>query len=911
MHQQLFDALEQEATVVTANQRLARNLVVAFAAAQQCKGRQVWETPDILPWPAWIARSWASWFDGAFDMDVAPPTLLTPEQEQAVWETVIQQCERDKPLLNVPAAASLASEAWSLWRSWRLPVKPSQGVLAEDIKAFLTWAAAFESRCKTEHLLDGARAADAVAESFATGRLVPPRKLLLAGFDELTPQQDDLLEVMWGLGSEVTVVKSPQCSNGRAVQVALPDVPQEIALAARWARARLEDNKQARIGIVVPELGQVRERIDCVFEDVFHPAAVLPGASRATRAYNISLGLPLRAYPVVSTAFTVLGLAYKAIPLGRVGNLLRSPFVDGGEAEISRRALLDARLREFGELQVNRGLLARFAAAKDKEDNLRPFACPRLRELLSAFERVVRALPARQSPSSWAQSITALLRAFGWPGNRHLSSEEFQTVEAWDVVLRALSGLDRVIPELTLGETLTRLRHVAETVFQPESPAASVQVLGMLEASGSTFDHVWLMGMHDEAWPSAARPNPLLPIAMQRAHSVPRADAHRTLKYARTVTERLLDSAPEVIVSYPKREGDRDLRPSPLIAGLDEVKSTDLSSYDGQLWREAIYRSADMESLPDDYGPQLLPNAEVPGGTALFADQAACPFRAFVTHRLGARPIAEPAPGLDAKARGTLVHTALERIWAALGMHERLCECTPAELRAIVAGAVAESIAELRSTRDLKSAERFFAVEQERLESLLMDWLELEKQRAPFKVFAREQEAIVEIGGLRLRTRIDRMDELIPGGERVIVDYKTGKPESPAWFDDRLEQPQLPLYSVYLQKKRPAAVLVGHVRSGEMRYRGVAGRDGLAPNLKGFVGTRIEQTYDSWVSLFETWEQSLAALAQEIAAGRAQVDPKDKYRFSTCAYCALPAMCRVGEIFANTRASSDGDRESS
>jgi len=47
-------------------------------------------------------------------------------------------------------------------------------------------------------------------------------------------------------------------------------------------------------------------------------------------------------------------------------------------------------------------------------------------------------------------------------------------------------------------------------------------------------------------------------------------------------------------------------------------------------------------------------------------DQAACPFRAFAAHRLGAEGLQFPHTGLDALERGTLVHRVLARAAMAL-----------------------------------------------------------------------------------------------------------------------------------------------------------------------------------------------------------------------------------------------------
>ena len=87
------------------------------------------------------------------------------------------------------------------------------------------------------------------------------------------------------------------------------------------------------------------------------------------------------------------------------------------------------------------------------------------------------------------------------------------------------------------GEALARLRRLAaQTLFQPEAPDAPVQILGVLESAGMSFDHLWVMGLSDEAWPIHPRPNPFLPLEAQRQARVPEASLEATLALDAAIT---------------------------------------------------------------------------------------------------------------------------------------------------------------------------------------------------------------------------------------------------------------------------------------------------------------------------------------------------------------------------------------
>ena len=87
--------------------------------------------------------------------------------------------------------------------------------------------------------------------------------------------------------------------------------------------------------------------------------------------------------------------------------------------------------------------------------------------------------------------------------------------------------------------------------------------MGLLEASGLRFDHLWIMGLHDDALPAPPSPNPFLPVSLQREFQLPHSSAARELEFGGKLIDRLLASAPDVVVSYPETEGDRALAPSP------------------------------------------------------------------------------------------------------------------------------------------------------------------------------------------------------------------------------------------------------------------------------------------------------------------------------------------------------------
>lgn len=876
MHETVLAALRTGATLVTANQRLARHLAAEYGAECARAGAAAWETPDILPWGQWLERFWQESF-GLLE-DGTPQPLLSPFQEQTLWETIIRDAE-SAPLLHESMAARGAREAWELLHAWRLPLARIGEFANEDAGAFVRWAKIYQQRCARERYLDGARLPDAVRQAIARNRLRLPPRLLLAGFDELTPQQQALLDAVRGAGTGVDELAGG-VPEGRAARVAFVDALAELRAAAAWTRAGLEAGAR-RIGIVVPDLATCRMALARVFDEALVPRALIPGAG-PVRPYNVSLGEPVAGVPLIHMALTVLGAGSGPLPAATASLILRSPFLAGYTEEAAARAGIDLGLRKNGEESLTAHGLMRTA---QQALTATATAAPRLVAQLRTWRDLLPSKSQRLAPSGWSELFAKLLQSIGWPGDAAPDHDRVRTLEAWRELLAQLAAQDAIAPRLGYDEALALLRRMAqERVFQPPTPATPVQVLGLMEAAGLEFDRLWVLGLDDQTWPRSPRPNPFLPFVLQRTERMPHASAGRELEFARALTARLLKSAPEVVLSHAENAGDERRRPSPLILAVPSLRPEDLPAPAAGVAAQQFAARA-ITRITDQRASELPPGNRVSGGTRLLQYQAACPFRAFAQLRLGARAPEEPEPGLDAATRGKLVHKVLQNFWEAIQSHERLCALTGAERDAAIQAAIDKAVEHAARERAQTLRGRFREIETRRLLALLRQWLEVERQRAPFRLQTAEKETVLRFGGLEITGYIDRIDTL-EDGSAAITDYKTGQPSPKDWYGERPDQPQLPAYAVGRDPPLPvAALLFAQLRPGEgFGFKGTAVRDGIVPR----VGAA-----DDWPAQLSAWRATLDRLADDYRRGDARVDPKEFPR--TCEYCGLQALCRVHE----------------
>jgi probable DNA repair protein len=884
MRPDLAQRIEAGCAVVTPNRRLAAHLRHEYDARQVRAGRSAWPTADILSFSAFVERTYG---DGLYSGHAAGlPLLLAPAQEQALWEGIIRDSDAEETLLAVPEAAALAREAWLLAHAWSLLPRLGKLPLNEDGKAFQQWAQRYESITRRERHTDGARLADVAAALLAKAEIKKPKSLVHYGFDLIMPQQAAFFQALAAAGCEVSAA-GPEPRGGERLRVACADNAAEIRRAAAWARARLETNAAARIGVVVPELAKHRKSIQRIFSSVMEPDYALPGRRHPALPFNISLGEALNSYPLVNAAFLALELAGREIDFERASRLIRSPFLAGAESEFARRARLDARLRERAEPVVT---LDRLLALMDHENA----GCPVLAQRLAALADFRRArLFGGQPPSAWAKAISEALTAIGFPGERGLDSAEFQALAKWHEVVADFAALDRVLPRTGYTDAVSRLRRMAaDVLFQPETPDVPIQVLGEFEATGMEFDHLWIMGLSDETWPRAPRPNPFLPAELQRAAGVPQGSAAGMLELARRLTGEWLSCPGEAVLSYPLHEDDREFKPSPLIMAVPEGE---LALPEYASYRGAVHDLRKIERHEDARAPAFAAAAAVGGGTAVIRDQAACPFRAFARHRVGAESLDAPHAGLDAMERGTLVHRVLAQAWAQLKTKSALDAIADADLDALLARAAEDAVARIRRERPAVLSGRFAGIERRRLARLARDWLEQEKQRGGFTVLATEDKRRIEIGGLTLNARLDRVDETADG-RCIVIDYKTGKASPGTMLGERPDEPQLPLYVVGAEPDA-AAVAFALVTAGEMNFAALARDEDLLPDTRAFSDSRYRDRHGSWQEVVAAWRADLTRIAAGFVAGAAAVDPK-QYP-NTCRYCDVKPFCRIYERLEN------------
>jgi exodeoxyribonuclease-5 len=890
-----------EPLVLCATARLAMGLRWAHGDLQAACGAVTWRALQSSTPAMWLDHlSSSALLRGEIPPDSVPGTFLSWPQERSVWEQAIAaDAGAAADLFDREGMALAAMEAANWRRAWRIEVP--EALHTEEYRAWCRWRDKVAEACRA----GGWRTADEVMawriECIARGIGGLPARIGLAGFIAPDPLVSRLLVVLEARGVELFQVDFGRGETVSALGVELPDAEAECVAAARWARDCLARDAGVRLRIAVADLPARRRLLESALEDALHPDVVGAGWAGLERDYVFATGAPLAAEPLVDVALRLLQVFVhpQRVAQAEFGALLCGVGWSADVDEADARACIEAALRELLPPETSLERLARLVL-REAEGLHAPRLIAHLGALLDAAHLSKPRAPRRQLPSAWVKGFGELLDALGWPGQRALLRAEGAACDALRETLGGLPALDAVLGRVDAGEALRQLqRQCRDQAFvSPRQGVARVELCSLADAVAAAVDGLWVMGLNEGAWPPAPRANPLLPAELQRRAGISVARADSLAAEAQSMQTLWCESAAEVVFSWAQREGERPLRASPLLADIArrELPSAPVTVSEG-VDDEVMERVDDeiMERVDDARAPPVGAAERIRGGTALLAAQAVCPAWGFYQYRLGAAVLPAPTFGLDARARGSLLHSALEEFWRGRGLADltQMDDATrSAEIQRVVAHALAEF--DRRAVEPLPP--RLRQLEGERLRQLLTVWLEVEAQRVSFRVIACEEKHDLDIEGLPVRVVIDRIDAL-DDGRLVVIDYKSGRNDSSdSWAVSRITEPQLPIYAALaFPDSEVAAVALARVTRDEPGFLGVSEDDGLLPAVKPLDAQRkryAEDEFADWDSLRRLWAERISEVAREVKDGVAAVVFEDE---KDLVYCDVRPLLRVAE----------------
>ncbi len=602
---------------------------------------------------------------------------------------------------------------------------------------------------------------------------------------------------------------APPAGIDRVVVLGVPDpLPLALAVLARWA-----DVLPVEIGVFAPEAeretfdeaGRPREEVWgqrlialADFDRRVHlcadPAAEAEQVTTLVQGQAdpdgvIAIGVAdAEVLPLVENALRRAGVAsYRPAGRARRGERLyallsalaavaREPTAEMIAALLRCPDFLAALRRRCGE----EFSAARFLAAFDDARNdhlpadlaaLRRVVGPERAELARGLALVaeLRAMLGRGTFAEGAIAVLAeLLRDCRYDLERPEEARAAGTLTAWREIVGECAAVAEQFPEVQVDEWwAVALRLLGESCRTEEKAVGALELSGWLELLWEDAPHLVVAGLNDGLVPDAVVGDAFLPETL-RARLGMKSNAARLARdaYLLQAIAAARQSAGRLDLLYAKTSAAGDpLRPSRLLLRCAEAELPERVA--------RLFRAAEAAQPNPAWtrawrlAPRRMPPPSRVAVTGLRA-WLACPFRFYLQHVLRMEPV-DPAKGeLDARDFGTLCHAALE----AMAREEALRGCTDERvLRDFLLGELDRVARERYGERP--TLPLVVQLESARQRLARVAAVEARGQAEGWRVERIEWPFTLDLGGLEVRGRIDRIDRHEETGAWRVLDYKT------------------------------------------------------------------------------------------------------------------------------------------
>ena len=848
------DAIERDALILTPNHRLAAKINDAWALAI---GKSVWRAPRVYSIDHWLKYCWDELQDQNHSL-VSGLAVVGAQQSRYYWERAI--AKDDSAHSN--SYAKIAADTLKTLQNWNLSADQVPGE-TPAVEYFKRWTNSFEELLQKNKLISQQSSWQLIQRGFEQAALPAETEIMLYGFQSIPPLQARVIETASSSIVKVDTDSTASKNNNQAYRLECQDPQAELRMAANWAAQQLKAKPEQRLGIIVPDLNNSLPQVARVVSEALK-------SEETEMLVNISAGTPLADTAVISAALELIAMLQYERPLNNWLQLLYSPFSAFDQLPLQYRVDCELALRKTRRFEFT---LEKFLSTIMPDEESQQIDQQHRQSIVDILQPLIDLkrfskikTGTQKNFTGWAQFFNQFLGDMDWPGSRSLNSIEYQQRQQWDGTIEQFCTLDNLGIEVGLATALKHLQLLAQdSVFHPKTADAPLQILGLLEGSGLHFDQLWIVGMHSQNFPASVAINPLLPADFQRQHEMPHSLPERELQIAQELLSAYKNNSQRLILSYPILRGEEQLEPSPLIRDIAVSNGAELL-VEPEAYPPWLAQPEQCE-LVEDRAPAYNPASEnIRGGSKLLENQAICPFNAFATHRLKAEPLEEPIQGLSAMDRGSLIHEILFRLWTEWKSSNFLNSLSEEQLSEQLSTTIGDTLIEWAPRHRVLRGERFRALEQQRLEKLLREWIDEEKQREPFEVANLESSASIRFGDLNISLRLDRVDQI--GEKLLIIDYKTGRVQPSKWEGSRPVEPQLPLY-LLASKPQANGCAFAQLRAGDIKFIGSSDSQLIS----------FEKAADNWSEQITEWQSALSNLAAEFCQGYTSVEVHHKTSF--------------------------------
>ena len=844
--------LDQGSTAIVLTRNNRQSVFLEHQWSQHFPAKALSDPPLIIPIHAWLNHFWIE-HDNSF-------TILKPTDALCLLTEIIEKDE-DCGNFDTMVLATHILNGYVLMIQWQLSLDDlTPYAQDQNTELFLKYTIPFQKQLEQKSLILAQSIPSLLTQRLSHDQTLVkllPTSFFLYGFVDINPSLENLFETLSHY-RPTQLVEITQIPN-RAKAIVYHKRTDELNAMAKWAIEEHHAHPEKKIICVVPDL--THTHANCL-------EAFLKADPQSLSLINISSGEALNQTLVGQSALNFLNLRTYRTPLKSLAQCIQNElWLDNTlpmQIEKDRLAtqLYTSKKPILSLKQWIDHLTTDHALADELLNHLKQW-------LLVKLNRP----KGKQTYQTWMHYFFEELNALHWPGKQALFSLHYQQYQHLQQVWISFLELDNLLEPCHYDQALQTLNLLCkQNLFAPESKQRPIHVLGALEAHGLECDTLWMCHCDGNTWPPHSKPNPLLPFRFQKEKKMPNACHIYTQKYYETITQDIVHSSENVILSYTQWHDNLKQSPSPIFhnVGFQQINTIEPNDQNND----------HFQKIDDLFGTALLEN-KLPGGSYGLQSQAQCPFQYYARFRLNLSDSIEPSIGFDPMERGNLVHESLAYFYQDIRDSKDLRSLSENHRNQRIHNAIETCLIPIDKNK------LFIETEKKRLNLLLNQWIDFELQRPDFKIQSIEWSTQLTIHDFIFTVRMDRID-CLDDHSLLVIDYKSGQQaNSSGWQDDRLTNPQMPLYVLALGSECESAALA-LVKRGESKLVGISKN---STDIKGIRSTHKDEETKQWTAMKNQWQSKISNLIFEIKDGYAAVMP-DKSS-NPCEHCDMVLLCRV------------------
>ena len=880
----MINHLKPEDLLLTSGGRLSRQFIHRFREQKLSEDTHSWRPMNVMSLNDWLENIWLEMWPEYF--------IASKWLRLRIWMDAMKKVPPPSPFLEDLSVAEDLDRTYAiLIRHLLNPAKRNVTLSLPEWSFEVTRI--FEDQMRADGLIHPCEIPMHLSRIFSgdtMGFISQPKadlptRIILAGLDQSSPLEKTLFEKLDQI-AHVTCLETTDAIPAHLDAMLLPDASQEADWVIEKALEASCKLPLHRIGIALTDMETYAGLFEGRLKDIL---GISTGADWSS--FNITMGKPLLRSSVVQAAFLPLKLALNGQRRNNLISLLQSPYYGIWASNRNKLARLD---RVWRRSNLNSDLRCLNESIKK--------VFPSEAILLSELERTLDPLLKlgfQITVKDWNHCLRGIWEALKFPV---IAGEEDRI--CWEHLQKGLAEFDRDLGNERMdikGYFQWISSFLTEKLFSIKGyENAGLQVMGLIEARGLSFDRLFIVGMTSGFLPQPTRALPFLSPKERRC--VQGGTAEDQYRFGEVLFHKLLASSPNITLTRSELRDAEPLLASPFWPQKEDAACVDLWHTESPIWARCEWLSQARRGIESRQGKisTLLASqtckdpVPIPDTISVTASETAlaCAFRFFASHCLKIDPLDEPEPGISPLERGNMLHRCLARfvkkvIEKKLDLIENWDEA-----RILLKRVASESLAPFSGQFPWHVELRRW-LDEESLSSenrgLLYQWLKLEKQvwEKGFRWLFTEipfTDLIPKGSKVPIRGRIDRVD-YHPERGYVCRDYKTGKIPTRKEVEE-LQASQMIPYILAIRNG-----LIGTTMATETPITGsyiqidAAGRINISD---------LSLADDDWRILTQQWEAMILTRFARMERGDITPSPTPapgKKDQGACKYCPFVVIC--------------------